>query len=303
MLNLFNTTLAEFWSGDNGSTYLWGMILGTFLFGVLMIVAFTFAPPRARRLIVGGFTFFSGLIYVLYFFWPTVPKGTAYVPGHTADNFALWLKDGIGIAGTLANILTAFLLGLGMYSLLRIHVRRLFKGQRDWFFSLVLMISMISIIIFGYWNWHDMKGPQAGLFQFQANWKPENYAFDFLFDGLLQQMDAAMFSIIAFYILSAAYRAFRVRSVEATILLATALLVMLSVMGAVEFLWNNGVDSMTGHDPNSLLNNLKLTEIAKWLRDTFQTSGLRALDFGVGIGALAMGLRLWLSLERGGVSS
>jgi hypothetical protein len=37
-----------------------------------------------------------------------------------------------------------------------------------------------------------------------------------------------------------------------------------------------------------------------WLRNTFQVPSIRGIDFGVGIGALAMGLRLWLSLERTG---
>jgi len=70
-------------------------------------------------------------------------------------------------------------------------------------------------------------------------------------------------------------------------------------MGAVEFLWNGTIDGMTGNSPGSFLNNLKLTEISKWLRETVQGAAIRGIDFGVGIGALAMGLRLWLSLERG----
>jgi hypothetical protein len=52
-----------------------------------------------------------------------------------------------------------------------------------------------------------------------------------------------------------------------------------------------------------MLFNFTLTEIAKWIKDTFQTSSLRGIDFGVGIGALAMGLRLWLSLERQGAGA
>ena len=107
-----------------------------------------------------------------------------------------------------------------------------------------------------------------------------------------------MFSIIAFYILSAAYRAFRIRSVEATILLASALIMMLSLMGAVEYMWNGLFDHS-----GAFVANFQLTEIARWIRDTFQTPGIRALEFGIGLGALAMGLRLWLSLEKGGVSA
>jgi hypothetical protein len=114
-------------------------------------------------------------------------------------------------------------------------------------------------------------------------------------------MDAAMFSVIAFYILSAAYRAFRVRSVEATILLGTALIVILSLMGAVSGLWDDAVKSAA--NGNTFILNFQLTVVADWIRNTFQTSSLRGISFGVGIGLLAMGLRIWLSLERTGGSS
>ena len=164
---------------------------------------------------------------------------------------------------------------------------------------------MITMIIFGYWDYfiRQSDAELAVLIDNGQSWAFPNYMRDLLFDGLLQQLDAAMFSIIAFYILSAAYRAFRVRSVEATILLSAALLVMLSLMGLVESGWNSLVDSMTGGNPAHFLTNLRLTELAGWLRDTVQTSGLRAIEFGIGVGTLAIGLRIWLSLERSAVNT
>jgi hypothetical protein len=130
-------------------------------------------------------------------------------------------------------------------------------------------------------------------------WGPAEYAKDLLFDGFLQKMDAAMFSLIAFYILSAAYRAFRARSVEATVLLISALIVILSLMGLLQNTWDRGIDSTHVE----LLKNLRLDDIATWLKNTMQTSSIRGLDFGVGIGLLAMALRLWLSLETIGGES
>ena len=112
-----------------------------------------------------------------------------------------------------------------------------------------------------------------------------------------------MFSTIAFFILSAAYRAFRVRSIEATILLAAAFVVMLSLMGALEYMIGAKIDAVTGGNADSFLNNLKLTAVSGWLRENVQTPSIRALEFGIGLGALAMGLRLWLSLEKVGGNS
>jgi hypothetical protein len=58
------------------------------------------------------------------------------------------------------------------------------------------------------------------------------------------------------------------------------------------------VGALAGNNPDSFLMNFRLTDISKWLRDTVQTPSIRGLDFGIGIGLLAMSLRLWLSLER-----
>jgi hypothetical protein len=156
------------------------------------------------------------------------------------------------------------------------------------------------MVIFGYADWSSRLGERGILLDEQANWTFVNFGRDFLFEGLLQSMDAAMFSLIAFFILSAAYRAFRVRSIEATILLATALLFMLSLMGAVELWWGQGITAVAGSDPNSFGQNFTLTSIAKWSQAAVQTPSIRAISFGISIGALAMGLRLWLSLERTG---
>lgn len=282
----------SFWNAPNGSTELWMKIVLALVVGILFVLGLSAVPSNLRRPIIAGFTFLSGLFYVLLWLWPqAIDRHPDDKPLNAVEGMAFWLEDALPHVANFSNILSAFLLGLGVFSVLRIHFRRISRQQRDWGYSVVLLAFMVAMVVFGYWDWINRTAPKGELLAIQSNWHFQQFASDLLFNGLLQQMDAAMFSMVAFYILSAAYRAFRVRSLEATILLGTALIVILSLMGAVEFAWNN---MFAGH-PNA-----SLTEIYKWIQNTVQTPSIRGIDFGVGIGALSMGLRIWLSLEKEG---
>lgn len=293
------------WNGPNGSITLLLKIGVGILIGLALVVSLLYAPPRARRPIVGFATFIAGSIYVAQWLFPrAIQRSPGELPLNSTEAIAFWLDDAVGLLGDVSNTLAGLLLGLGVFSLLSIHCKRLFRMQKDWAFSLVLLLCMVVMVLFGYANWISRQGPAgAALSASMDKWTTVNYVQDFLFDGLLQQMDAAMFSIIAFYILSAAYRAFRIRSIEATILLATALVVMLSLMGAVEFSWNNMINTMAHNNDAAFIQNFTLTSIRNWIGDNIQNPSLRAIDFGIGIGALAMALRLWLSLEKSGVNA
>jgi len=294
------TDNSPFWSGANGSNALWIGILVAFLLGVGLIFLLIQAPVRARRTIVAFFTFISGGFYVLYYFWPqTIDRQKMDLPRTPLEGVSFWLEDAMPVVSQLTNILAGFLLGLGIYSLWRVHGRKVIKMQKDWIFSFVLLASSILMVVVGYMDWATKQGPDGPKLSEHANWHTINYARDFLFEGFLQQMDAAMFSIIAFFILSAAYRAFRIRSVEATVLLATALIVMLSLMGAVTNAWQGAINHINP-SPDAFVQNFSLDTIRSWLTNSVQTPSIRGIDFGIGIGSLAMGLRLWLSLERTG---
>lgn len=302
MINLLaQTSPYNFWAKDPATNQpiVW-MIIGLIV-GIAVVTAIRFAPASARKPIIWIATFLPGLFFFLLWLWPQpINRGGNDIPRGTGEQFSFWLEDALPRIADIANILTVFMLGLGIFSLLRIHITRLAKKQKDSFFSGVLIFSLVLMVIFGYWDWslREFNDPEGKLLEI-SNWGFPNYGFDLLFNGLLQQMEAAMFSMIAFFILSAAYRAFRVRSIEATVLMASALIMIFSIMGAVDFFISGGIDSMTGGDPGNFLNNFKLTAIAQWVKNYLQVPSLRALEFGVGLGALAMGLRLWLGLEKG----
>ena len=292
-----NLYVASLWAEAPNSPALWIKIIIGLVIGLGFLFALSKAPAQMRNWIVAAFTFVSGGIVVFQYLWPkAINRGKADIPNNFVEGGAFFLEDTALKASDYIQVIAGFLIGLGIYSLLRIHLTRIVKRQKDAFFSGVLLVSMVAAAVIGLVDAQMKLGKDGPKLADPANWTFWQYGKDFIFEALIQQMDATMFSIIAFYILSAAYRAFRVRSVEATILLATALIVILSFLGLTSQLLNAPFQG------GGFMANFKVTEIANWIRTAFQTPSLTAIDIGIGIGAVTMSLRIWLNLEKTGAN-
>ena len=90
----------------------------------------------------------------------------------------------------------------------------------------------------------------------------------------------SIFSSLTFWIGSAAYRAFRARSVEATILLVSAALLML------------------GSTTIGPAISPALPKISNWILRVPNTAGMRAVGMAGAIGGIVLALRVMLGLER-----
>lgn len=102
-----------------------------------------------------------------------------------------------------------------------------------------------------------------------------------MYEGLFVSLGTAMFSLLAFYIATAAYRTFRIRSWEAAVMMAAALLVMLGQM-------SHGPIYISEHLP----------ALRRWFLQYLNTPAFRAIYFGSMLAGLGMAVRMWLSLER-----
>ena len=94
-------------------------------------------------------------------------------------------------------------------------------------------------------------------------------------------LGAAMFSLLAFYIATAAYRAFRIKSWEASIMMTAAVLVIFGQIPQGPMYISEG-----------------LPHLRLWLLENLSTPAFRAIFFGSAIAGLAMAVRMWLSLEQ-----
>lgn len=136
--------------------------------------------------------------------------------------------------------------------------------------SLGLFVAAVLVAIFD----------DAWAFFFYTPEGLENSMFETFFEFVMVPILATMFSLLAFYIASAAYRAFRARNVLASLLLIAALLVMSRfnpfIPGA-EYVAN----------------------ASNWLMNVPNLAAQRAIVIGIGLGIVGTALKVILGIERG----
>ena len=161
-------------------------------------------------------------------------------------------------------IIAGFAIVLGVGSLLSTHYLKIKHQESGWGYSGVLFVSMF--VMFG-----------AGLW---AEGKAEGTVFGWLYDYVLVALQGTMFSLLAFFVASAAYRAFRARSLEATILLGAAVIVMAGRVPLGEYL-------LPG-----------IGQISDWIMNVPNTAAQRGILIGVSLGGIAISIKIIFGIER-----
>lgn len=109
--------------------------------------------------------------------------------------------------------------------------------------------------------------------------------YDFLYNGLFNHLGASMFALLGVYIAAAAYRAFRIQSVESALMMTAALVVMLGQISFGKVIYS------------------EMPAIRQWLLEVPNSAAFRAIRLGAGVAGLMLAIRMWLSIEsvkRGG---
>ncbi|MFO7659732.1 MAG: hypothetical protein R6V77_02365, partial [Candidatus Cloacimonadaceae bacterium] len=114
----------------------------------------------------------------------------------------------------------------------------------------------------------------------RPNWSQNGSPMMWMFTNMQMPMSSTMFALLAFYIASAAYKAFRARSPEATVLLLAAVVVMLAQV------------------PLGLKVSKHLPDISQWILDVPNNAAKRGILLGIGLGGVATSLKILLGIER-----
>ena len=134
-----------------------------------------------------------------------------------------------------------------------------------------------------------LAGAGAGIGKYNDPGTSSRAFSDFIVLRIISSVTATVFSLLAFYMAAAAYRAFRVRTWEAGLMMTSALIVML---GQTPF--GLYLTSWMGEKFNALW----LPNIAAWILRVPNTAVFRGLIFGIMLGSVSTALRYWLSMER-----
>ena len=198
-----------------------------------------------KRQVPLALVFITGFLLVIQYF----------VPNDASDFLYSYSLDWVIVIGIFAT-------ALGLWSLVKVTTSKIKRRQRGWGYSIVTLVGLVVMLV---------TGPIWGI--------EDGTLFMNLFWYIYTPIQSTMFSLLAFFIASAAYRAFRVRSLVAGVLLVSALIIMLRLIPL---------------GPLSQLNQI----FAGWILSVPNMAAKRAIAMGVGLGAISTALKVVTGIER-----
>ena len=187
--------------------------------------------------------------------------GQYYVPHPASEEMLTSVTKWMQIIG-------GFALVLGITSLFTVHATKIRRKEAGWGYSVILYAGMLGTVAMGLWS--EGKEAVDGAMT----------AFGWVYSYMMVPLQGTMFSLLAFFIASAAYRSFRARSREAAVLLTAAVIVMMGRVPLGEYLIPISGD------------------LSQWILNVLNASVRRAILIGVSLGAVALSFKIIFGIER-----
>jgi hypothetical protein len=251
---------------------------------VALVVLFAVAPIVGIALGLGAagmrargplfVAFFAGLIPILAMY---IPKKFLSGDAGMSPRLDQWL---IIVAG--------FALLLGVVNVIQNGSRKIARREQGWPFAVVLLTGLFITGGIGIWSTITGEGitthPDGSVTPFQ--WIANN---------MFQPLQSTIFALLAFFMASAAFRAFRARNTEATILLVAGILVMAGRVPLLEFL----AAPFPALQPAAAGASQGLGKLTEWIMNTPNGAAQSGIIIGAALGAASMAIRVILGIERG----
>jgi hypothetical protein len=161
---------------------------------------------------------------------------------------------------------------IGLINLTRVHVNNIRRKRPIWRYSVVLVVSMYVMTVVSLISSPFALDPTGAVIS-PTLMAAVNPIWEFLYYKILVSINASIFSLLAFFIASAAYRAFKAKSVESTLFLLAGLLVVIGQAPASDLIWPG------------------FGAIRDWILAFPTTAGERGILIGVALGVIAFSVR------------
>lgn len=222
------------------------------------------------------------------------------------------------------DIISGFAAFLGVVNLLQLHLNKISQKKDNWRYSIITLLGFLIMIFFGFiYNGSSVAlGPHL---------KKEGSAFYWMFQNIYLPLGATMFALLAFFVASASYRAFKIRNFEATLLLVSGVFLMIGRVPVGQLIpWWMSLEiyicllfalianrfkdkkkmlilltlsilifpilifSLNLHE----LSLFKIPDLQEWIMDIPATAGSRAIMIGIALGTIAQSYRIITGREK-----
>ncbi len=215
-------------------------------------------------------TAFGGFVLIISYFIPATQGW--------GETVAIWFD-------VLASI--AFILGGA--NLLKIHLKKVSDWQSGWGFSAVTISAFIITLYVGLTKMGVNPSTNFPDYAWSGSYREMGAPFWWLYEYAFKPLTATMFAMLAFYVASAAFRAFRAKNIEAILLLGTAFIILLGRTFAGVFLTSWLPESLSG---------LRIENLTVTIMQVFNTAGNRAIMIGIALGIASTSLKVLLGVDR-----
>ena len=193
------------------------------------------------------------------------------------------------VAAIWCDILASIAFILGGGNLIKIHLKKVSDKSVGWAYSAITLAAFLITLFVGLGKIGVNPNPQYPEYSFSGHYREIGSPFWWLYEYAFKPLTATMFAMLAFYISSAAFRAFRAKNIEAILLLGTAFIILLGRTFAGVYLTAWLPDWMSG---------LKIENLTIYIMSVFNTAGNRAIMIGIALGIASTSLKVLLGVDR-----
>jgi hypothetical protein len=236
----------------------------------------------------------------------TVPLVIAIVAGFVLliANFIPYAENWGLTAQEWFNILAVGAMVLGGGNLIKLHLMKVSGQRKSWGYSLVTIVCFFGTIIIGMSKFGVHPNALYPDYAWSGYYLESGSGLWWIYQHMIVPLTSMMFAMLAFYVATAAFRAFRAKNTEATLLLLTAGIVLLgrTYAGVWLFGWLDYIpESITNFSIFGVpidLYAMQFDRLTVWIMDVPNTAGTRAITIGIALGVVATSLRILLGVDR-----